>query len=77
MTISTITTKRTGSNTFKNQKETWFKKRDKKVTFIEKGNDIIIKLIDKNYFKNLIGITSTEGKALKSLMEDKRIEREL
>ena len=48
-----------------------------KVTFIENGDDIIIKTLDKNYFKKLIGITSTKGKALESLMEDKKIEREL
>lgn len=48
-----------------------------KVTFIEKDNDLIIKPIDKDYFKSLIGITKTKGKALKSLIEDKKKEREL
>lgn len=52
-------------------------KEGMKVTFIEKENDIIIKPIDKDYFKNLIGITQTHGKALKSLIEEKKKEREL
>lgn len=76
MTISTITTKGQVVIPSKIRKRHGLEKGTK-VTFIEKGNDIIIKLIDKNYFKNLIGITSTGGKALKSLMEDKRTEREL
>ena len=48
-----------------------------KMTFIEKDNDIIIRPLDKNYFKSLIGSGGTKGKALKSLMEDKKSEREL
>lgn len=48
-----------------------------KVAFIERENDIILKPLDKNYFKSLIGIGGTRGKALKSLMEDKKKEREL
>ncbi len=48
-----------------------------KVTFIEKGEDIIIRPVDKDYFRKIIGITGTKGKALKSLNEDKQKEREL
>jgi len=48
-----------------------------KIAFIEKGDDIIIKPIDKAYYKSLIGIAGTKGKAMKSLLEDKKKERDL
>ena len=52
-------------------------KTGSRVAFIEKENEIILKPLDKNYFKSLIGIGGTKGKALKSLMEDKKKERDL
>ena len=76
MKVSTITTKGQVVIPSKIRKRHGLKEGTK-VTFIENGNDIIIKPLDKNYFKNLIGITETEGKALKSLIEDKKKERNL
>lgn len=52
-------------------------KKGSKVGFIELDEKIILQPLDKNYFKSLIGIGGTKGKALKSLMEDKKKEREL
>ena len=48
-----------------------------KVAFIEQEGKIIMQPLDKNYFNNLAGILGEKGKMLKSLMEDKKKEREL
>jgi AbrB family looped-hinge helix DNA binding protein len=48
-----------------------------KVAFIEQGGKLTIQPLDKNYFESLAGILGTEGDMLKSLMEDKKLEREL
>jgi AbrB family looped-hinge helix DNA binding protein len=48
-----------------------------KVAFVEQEGKIIIQPLDKNYFNNLSGILDEKGKMLKSLMEDKKKEREL
>jgi AbrB family looped-hinge helix DNA binding protein len=42
-----------------------------KVAFIEEHGKLFIQPLDKNYFESLAGILGTEGKLLKSLMEDK------
>ncbi len=42
-----------------------------KIIFIEKDSNILIKPMNKFYFYSLIGITSTKGKTLKSLMKEK------
>jgi AbrB family looped-hinge helix DNA binding protein len=76
MKISTITTKGQVLIPSKLRKR-YGLKAGTKVTFLEKGEDVIIKPIDQEYFKKLIGITQTKGKALRSLMKDKKIEREL
>jgi AbrB family looped-hinge helix DNA binding protein len=52
-------------------------KKGTTIIFIEKGDDVIIKALDQNYFENLAGILGTEGEILKSLMEEKKTEREL
>lgn len=52
-------------------------KKGVKVAFIEQNGKLIIQPLDKNYFESLAGILGTEGKMLKSLMEDKKKEREL
>ncbi len=52
-------------------------KKGTKVAFIEQNGKLIIQPLDKNYFGSLAGILGTEGKMLKSLMEDKKREREL
>ncbi len=52
-------------------------KKGTKIAFIEQNGKLIIQPLDKNYFESLAGILGTEGKMLKSLMEDKKREREL
>jgi AbrB family looped-hinge helix DNA binding protein len=52
-------------------------KKGTKIAFIEQNGKLIIQPLDKNYFKSLAGILGTDGKMLKSLMDDKKREREL
>ena len=52
-------------------------KKGTKVAFIEQNGKLIIQPLDQNYFKSLAGILGTEGDMLKSLMEDKKKERDL
>lgn len=41
------------------------------------GDKVVLQPLNKGYYKSLIGIGGTKGKALKSLMQDKKKEREL
>ena len=52
-------------------------KKGTKIAFIEQNNQLIIQPLDKSYFEALAGMLGTEGDMLKSLMEDKKQEREL
>ncbi len=52
-------------------------KKGTKVAFIEQNGKLLIQPLDTNYFQSLAGILGTEGDMLKSLMEDKKREREL
>lgn len=52
-------------------------KNGSKVAFIEQGDKLILQFLDKDYFNKLAGILDEKGKMLKSLMEDKKKEREL
>lgn len=52
-------------------------KKGTKIAFIEQNGKLLIQPLDKNYFESLAGILGTEGKMLKSLVEDKKREREL
>lgn len=52
-------------------------KNGSKVAFIEHGDKLILQSLDKDYFNKLAGILDEKGKMLKSLMEDKKKEREL
>jgi AbrB family looped-hinge helix DNA binding protein len=52
-------------------------KKGTMIAFIEQNGKLIIQPLDKSYFESLAGILGTEGKMLKSLMEDKKKEREL
>jgi len=52
-------------------------KKGTKIAFIEQNGKLLIQPLDKNYFESLAGILGTEGKMLKSLMEDKKRERDL
>jgi len=52
-------------------------KKGTKIAFIEQNGKLFIQPLDKSYFESLAGVLGTEGKMLKSLMEDKKREREL
>ena len=52
-------------------------KKGSKIGFIESGDNVILQPLDKGYYNSLIGIGGTKGKALKSLLDDKKKEREL
>ncbi len=52
-------------------------KKGTRIAFIEQNGKLIIQPLDKNYFESLAGILGTDGDMLKSLMEDKKREREL
>ena len=52
-------------------------KKGTKIAFIEQNGKLFIQPLDKSYFESLAGILGTEGDMLKSLMEDKKREREL
>lgn len=52
-------------------------KKGTKIAFIEQNGKLMIQPLDKGYFESMAGILGTEGKMLKSLMEDKKKEREL
>jgi AbrB family looped-hinge helix DNA binding protein len=52
-------------------------KKGTKVAFIEQNGKLILQPLDKNYFESLAGILGTDGKMLSSLLEDKKMERNL
>lgn len=52
-------------------------KKGTKIAFIEQHGKLMIQPLDKGYFESLAGVLATEGKLLKSLLEDKKKEREL
>lgn len=52
-------------------------KKGTKIAFIEQNGKLIILPLDKSYFESLAGVLGTGGKMLKSLMDDKKREREL
>jgi len=52
-------------------------KKGTKVAFIEQDGKLIIQPIDKSYFESLSGLLGTDGDVLKSLMKDKKREKEL
>ena len=52
-------------------------KQGTKVAFIEKNGTLIMQPLDRNYFESLAGMLGTDGDMLKSLIEDKKKEREL
>lgn len=47
-----------------------------KVVFAELDGKLYVHRLDMSYFESLAGILGTEGRMLKSLMEDKTKERE-
>ena len=52
-------------------------KKGTKVAFIEQNGKLMIQPLDKSYFESLAGILGTNGKMMKSLMDDKKKERDL
>lgn len=52
-------------------------KKGTKIAFIEQNGKLFIQPLDKGYFESLAGVLGTDGDMLKSLMEDKKREREL
>ena len=49
-------------------------RKGSKIILFERGREIILLPYDKTYFRNLIGISETKGKAMKSLIESKKKE---
>lgn len=47
-----------------------------RIAFVEKGDDILIKPLDKNYFEQFVGLTKGGGSAIDELMKEKARERE-
>jgi AbrB family looped-hinge helix DNA binding protein len=52
-------------------------KKGTKVAFIERGGTLVVQPLDRAYYESLAGMVGTGGEMLKSLMEDKKREREL
>ena len=52
-------------------------KKGTKIAFIEKNGKIILQPLNKGYFESMAGVLGTDGRILRSLMEDKKREREL
>ena len=52
-------------------------KKGTRIAFIEQNGKLVIQPLDRAYFDNLSGVLGTVGKVLRSLMEDKKREREL
>lgn len=47
-------------------------KKGSRVGFIENGDQVILQPLDIGYYRSLIGIGRTKGKAMKSLYDDKK-----
>lgn len=52
-------------------------KKGTRISFTEEKGKIVLQPITDEYIDSLIGIANTNGKTLKSLYADKKIEREL
>lgn len=52
-------------------------KQGTRVCFIEEGSDIILKPLTDDYIDGLRGALKTNGRALKTLLDEKKREREL
>lgn len=48
-----------------------------KIAFKEKNDQLILQPVNKKYIEELAGLLGLKGKHLKSLMEEKKIERML
>ncbi|MBI4548809.1 MAG: AbrB/MazE/SpoVT family DNA-binding domain-containing protein [Ignavibacteriae bacterium] len=47
-----------------------------RVAFFDEGDKIRVVPIDKNYFRRFAGILETDGKALRSLIQERKRDRE-
>ncbi len=52
-------------------------KKGTTVAFIEQHGKLLIQPLDKTYFDGLSGVLGTQGKLLKSLVDDRKKERDL
>ena len=52
-------------------------KKGTKIAFIEQNGKLIIQPLNENYFDALAGILGTDGNMLKSLIDDKKRERDI
>ena len=52
-------------------------KKGTKVAFIDKNGELVLRVMDKEYFKNFVGITKGPGSVIDELMKEKEIEKEL
>jgi AbrB family looped-hinge helix DNA binding protein len=52
-------------------------KKGTKILFVERDGKLIIQPLNKRYFLSIAGILGTNGDILKSMMEDKKMERRL
>jgi AbrB family looped-hinge helix DNA binding protein len=52
-------------------------KKGTRIAFIEQHGKLFIQPLNKSYFESLAGVLGTQGKLLKSLMKDKKREREV
>lgn len=50
-------------------------KKGTKVCFIQKNDEIILKLLTPDYFEKMAGILNTKGQIAKSLLESRKLDR--
>ena len=48
-----------------------------KLAFIDRGNEVVIKPFDKNYFSGFAGILKGKGDLIKELLKEKEFEKNL
>ena len=52
-------------------------KRGTRICLIERGEEIVLRPLAREYFQKTAGILGTGGKALKALLKERKKEREL
>ena len=52
-------------------------KKGTRVAFIDKNGELVLRVMDKEYFRSFVGITKGAGSAIDELMKEKAIEKEL
>lgn len=51
-------------------------KRGTKICFIDKGDEVVLKPLTREYFKKMAGFMKTEGRLTKALLEERAKDRE-